>query len=501
MGDLTADVIAGLGRLKVTQGARAGEALAILPWQRRFIRGVVRSRTAALSVSRGAGKTTLCAALAVAGLVGPLRQARGEVIAVAASFPQARILFEHVAAFMAPAVAAKPTRFRVQDSASRAAIEDKATGCRLRCIASDPRRAHGLAPVVVLADEPAQWPESTGERMVAALRTAAGKVPGSRFVALGTRPARREHWFERMLAGGADYAQTHAARPDDPPFRRRTWARANPSLNHLPDLEAAIRAEAAEARRDPSMLAAFKALRLNQGVADTEQSTLLDAATWELIEGEAERAGPHCWGVDLGTSAAQSAVAAYWPATGRLEAVAAFPSAPTFAERGLRDGVGSLYARCAERGELIACGGEAVDVAALCRAALKRFGRPAALAADRWREAELRDALDAAGVPPAALELRGQGFKDGGEDVRTFRRACLDGRVVPARSLLLRSAMGEARVALDPAGNAKLAKGTEGQRRLRARDDAAAAAIAAVSLGVRRELRPAPRVRYRGLIG
>ena len=49
------------------------------------------------------------------------------------------------------------------------------TGARVRCIGSDPRRAHGLAPVLVLADEPAQWPDTTGERMVAALRTAAGK--------------------------------------------------------------------------------------------------------------------------------------------------------------------------------------------------------------------------------------------------------------------------------------------------------------------------------------
>ena len=43
------------------------------------------------------------------------------------------------------------------------------TGARVRCIGSDPRRAHGLAPVLVLADEPAQHPETTGERMVAAL--------------------------------------------------------------------------------------------------------------------------------------------------------------------------------------------------------------------------------------------------------------------------------------------------------------------------------------------
>ena len=42
---------------------------------------------------------------------------------------------------------------------------------------SDPRRAHGLRPFLVLADEPAQWPPATGEKMISALRTGLGKVP------------------------------------------------------------------------------------------------------------------------------------------------------------------------------------------------------------------------------------------------------------------------------------------------------------------------------------
>ena len=92
-----------------------------------------------------------------------------------------------------------------------ASITHRQTGASVRVLGSDPRRAHGLAPVLVLCDEPAQWPESTGERMVAALRTAAGKQPTCRFVALGTRPAEPTHWFEKMLTGGADFAMSFAA--------------------------------------------------------------------------------------------------------------------------------------------------------------------------------------------------------------------------------------------------------------------------------------------------
>ena len=488
-----------LSDLTVSQGRRAGEAFKVLPWQSRFIPGAFAPgvQSAALSVARGNGKTALLSGIAAATLDGPLAVPRGETVIAASSFEQARIAFEHVLAFMGDKLD-DGKRWRCWDTAQQARIEDRQTGARVRCIGSDPRRAHGLAPVLVLADEPAQWPETTGERMVAALRTAAGKQPHSRFVALGTRPADAEHWFAKMLAGSADYAQTHAAGPDDPQFHKRTWAKANPSLGHMPDLEAAIRAEAAQARRDPSLLAALGALRLNLGTEDAEVQTLLGTLLWQEIEGEAERVGPVVWGVDLGTSAAQSAIAGYWPETGRLECFAAFPAEPSLADRGLRDGVGRLYSECSRRGELLTLGQRSADIFALLQAALERFGRPSRIVADRWREAELRDALDKAGVPLAAFEVRGMGFKDGAEDVRAFRKGCADGRVTPVPSLLLRSAMSEARTVSDPAGNAKLCKGSQGGRRVRARDDAAAAAILAVAAGARQPVKPRTRWRYRG---
>ena len=236
------DLIRYLSGLTVSQGRLAGWPLTVLPWQRRFVRGAfaLGVQSAGLSVARGNGKTVLLSGIAAATLDGPLMVPRGETVIVASSFEQGRIAFEHVAAFMGDALRDRK-RWRVWDTAQLARIENLDTGARVRCIRSDPRRAHGLAPVLVLPDEPAQWPESTGERMVAALRTAAGKQPHSRFVALGTRPADETHWFAKMLAGGADYAQCHAAKPDDPKIHKRSWAKANPSLPAMPDLLAAIR--------------------------------------------------------------------------------------------------------------------------------------------------------------------------------------------------------------------------------------------------------------------
>ena len=196
-----------LSSLTVSQGRRAGQAFTVLPWQSRLVRGGFARdvQSTALSIGRGNGKTALLSGIAAATLDGPLAVPRGETVIVASSFEQARIAFEHVIAFMGDRLDDK-RRWLIWNTAQQARIEDRQTGARVRCIGSDPRRAHGLAPVLVLADEPAQWPETTGERMVAALRTAAGKQPHSRFVALGTRPADAEHWFSKMLAGGADYA-------------------------------------------------------------------------------------------------------------------------------------------------------------------------------------------------------------------------------------------------------------------------------------------------------
>ena len=249
----------------------------------------------------------------------------------------------------------------------------------------------------------------------------------------------------------------------------------------MPDLAARIAREAKEARADPALQPAFKALRLNLGTSDTERATLLHAESWLRAEGDVPREGQLVFGVDLGGTAAMSAIAACWADSGRLECIAALPSIPTLAERERSDGVPEgLYTRCEHEGTLCTLGGRTVPVEALLEMAVERFGRPAAIVCDRWRIGELVDAISALGLD-VPLVSRGMGFRDGAEDVRRFRTAILEGMVRPTASLLLRLAMREAVVVTDPAGNAKLAKATEGGRRRRARDDAVAAAILAAA--------------------
>ena len=253
----------------------------------------------------------------------------------------------------------------------------------------------------------------------------------------------------------------------------------------LPSLRAKIKAEAEAARRDGVLLQSFKSLRLNMGLADTVSGVLLEADVWETIEAEAQREGPYVLGLDLGGSTAQSAACAFYPASGRLDGFALFPESPDLATRATNDGVGNLYSECHRRGELLLAGDQVSDIGALLSEALDRWGRPAAIASDRFKKAELIQHLNALDFPTADLVLRGMGWRDGAEDVRAFQQAALSGHLTPVKSLLMRASMAEARLVGDVAGNWKLAKGSEGGRRSRAKDDVVAAAILAVAVGRR----------------
>ena len=489
-------VIKYLSKLRVTQGPRAGQQFKVLPWEKEFIRGFLKVDISALSVARGNGKTSLLAAVGTAALSGPLARPRGEVLLVAGSFDQAKISFDHILNFLP----SNNERYRVQDSANNASILDKETGCTLRCSGATARLLHGRAPHLILADEPSAWLHTQTEKIVSAIVTSMGKHDDGRVVFLGTRPGSESHFFQKMLDGGAAFSACYAATKqlyENKPFLLSTIRKANPSLDWMPDLKKAILKDAERAKKDESLLPSYLALRLNAGVSDVLESVLLEAGTWQRIEGNAEAKGPTVWGVDLGGSAAAkfNLLPVSWPRTGRLEAVSAFPEHPTLKTRGTKDGVASLYEQCHRRGELIVAGQFTTDVKELLRVALARWGKPSQIVCDRYREADLREALGKAGIPLCRLIFRGQGFRDGAQDVRDFRKACLDGNVVPVKSLLIRSAMAVARTVSDVSGNAKLAKTGQGKRP-GARDDAAAATILAIASGTREPPRPSQPVKY-----
>ncbi|WP_372615331.1 terminase TerL endonuclease subunit [Aquicoccus sp.] len=213
------------------------------------------------------------------------------------------------------------------------------------------------------------------------------------------------------------------------------------------------------------------------------RDNLLTPDEWQACETAdlPPREGGVVIGIDLGGSASMTAAAFYWPKTGRLEAVATFPSQPSLIDRGQADGVAGRYVEMQDRAELTVLGDKTVPVSPWLIEVLRHVEDQPILAMtmDRWKQAELGEAIDRAGIR-APLVWRGMGFRDGGEDCDRFRRAAFDGNVKERPSLLLRSAFADAVCLRDPANNLKI-----GKARSMGRIDAAAATVLAVAEGAR----------------
>lgn len=499
-------------RLTIPSGPLEGDrfGLHLQPFQSRFIARAFAAgtRQGFLSVPRGNAKSTLGAAIAAAAFLAPRYKAggSGEVVLAAQSFSQARGIGRDSKAMIRGLLGAdwfaatgRAGWLRVRDNAQTFELEDAATGSRLVARGAREDLLHGAKVALVVFDELGVG-RGDAEQRFRTLTGALGKIEGARVLGLGTRPREEEHWYERLLSGGSArgafpaegrYVQVHAAAAKANIWHRRTWWRCNPLAACSEVLAAEIAGAAAEARDDPSAEADFRYAKLNQGFeAGVEDSNLLiGAARWRpvLTDELPPAVGPWVGGLDLGGTAALSALAALWPETGRVEVLVMAGSEPSPAVRGRRDGVGGAYVEAVRSGELLLSAGLLPRPDELLRAAVERWGLPAALAADRYRQGEVFDALNRAMLPEEfGLDLRGLGFLHANEDVRAFRRAVFEDRIAVSRGakLLTRSVAG-ARTLSDPAGNVKLAVRSQAGRRKRHRDDAAVALVLACGLAAR----------------
>jgi phage terminase large subunit-like protein len=265
---------------------------------------------------------------------------------------------------------------------------------------------------------------------------------------------------------------------------------ANPGSKHgIGPTMTRLKEDAALAlARGGSALSRFRLLSRNERVAEDNRDALLDLNEWLNCETAdlPPRQGQVVIGLDQGQSASMSAVAFFWPEPGRLEAWGAFGTVPTLEARGQVDAVGDLYSQMHKRKELALMGQKTVPLVEWLRRVLAHVEgeQVAAIVADRFKQAEISDGLAELGNR-APVIWRGMGFKDGSSDVEAFRRYVFDGKLHVSESLLMRHAIGEAAVFIDPVGNSKIVKG-----RSMGRIDAACAAVLAVAEGARIMGRP-----------
>lgn len=489
-----------LHSLSIPEGPNAGKLVSLAPFQRQFIEGALAPDTAAaiLSIGRGNGKSAITAGLGLGGLVGIWdRQPRREIIAAARTRDQGRIIWDFVAGFAAT-LPLEIQRQLIYRRAPRLEIEYTGDGGGhvLRVIAADGKSALGGAPTMAILDERGHWALDRGDELEHALLSGLGKRSGRAFL-ISTSASDDTHpfsrWIDDPLPG--TYVQEHRPAPGLPADDPDSLLIANPGAPHgigssLEWLEAQAKRAIA---RGGSSLTSFRLYNRNERVSGESRDMLLTPDEWLACETDMlpPRQGSVVIGIDLGGSASMTAAAFYWPETGRLECLGTFPSQPSLLDRGQADGVAGRYVEMHERGELTVLGDKTVPVAPWLVEVMHHVeGQTvAALTMDRYKQAELSEALNRAGVR-APCVWRGQGFRDGGEDCERFRRATFDGLVKARPSLLLRSAFADAVCLRDPANNLKLAKA-----RSMGRIDAAAASVLAVAQGARIAAQPQAKAR------
>jgi len=476
--------------LKIPTGPLAGKPMKLAKFQKQFIRGALdkKTNTAVWSIGRGNAKSALAAAIGLGELLGKWdAQPQREILIGAKTRDQARVSWDYLAGFARslPEEEQEQLTFR---RAPRLEIEYEGDGGGhiVRAIAADGKGILGTSPTLVIMDERGHWPLDRGNELEHALMSGLGKR-GGRALIISTSAADDAHPFSKWLDEEQEgvYVQEHRPAPGLPADDLESLLLANPGAKHgIGSNVDWLQAQARRAiSRGGSTLTSFRLYNRNERVSGETRDVLLTVDEWLSCEVSElpERKGSVVIGIDLGGSASMTAAAFYWPETGRLECLGTFPSNPTLLDRGQNDSVGNRYVEMQDRGELSTLGDQTVPVAPWLTQVMKQVEGEtvACLAMDRYKQAELGEAIDRAGIRSPVV-WRGQGFKDGGEDCERFRRAAYDGNVQTSPSLLLRSAFADAVCLRDPANNLKLAKA-----RSTGRIDAAAATVIAVAEGAR----------------
>lgn len=483
------DALAFLEGLRVSEGPKAGEKLRLAEFQKAFVRGALdpENMVAVWSIARGNSKTATSAGIALGATMGIWdQQPKRDTILAARNRDQAKVAFNFITGFIEGLPPAKRKRFAIRRG-SRLEVEYSGQGGGIaRCVAADGKSLLGGASTLAILDEKAAHDPAKGATLENAILSGLGKRNGKALIISTAAPDdinAFSRWCDSPPPG--TYVQVHAAAPGLPADDLDSLLVANPGASE--GIGASPEWLIASARRaisrGGSALSSFRNLNRNERVSTDTRSVLVTTDQWLACETDdlPPREGEMVLGLDLGGSSSMTAIVAMWPRTGRMEAWGAFPGSPSLEDRGANDSVGTRYREMAERSELLQMGAKVVDIAAFLTYSVERLENYpiAQLVCDRFRQAELLEALSKTSLRIAPT-WRGQGWASSGPDTELFRQWVFDARIRCKPSLLMRSALSEAVVQIDPTGAAKIAKG-----RSLARVDAAAAAILAVSHGSR----------------
>ena len=297
----------------------------------------------------------------------------------------------------------------------------------IQFVASDKQTTgHSLEANIVLFDELGRTMERD-RPMVNALKQALA-ISNGKFLAISPQyqsPIQREH---RELAKEADYAVYihHGADESDDPFDEEVWAKADPGLGTIKALEY-MKLRKQEAEVSEANLPDFLAAELNLPY-EPEKMSIVTVNEWILVYNDKRLENePVYLGVDLGGSASMSCVTAIGIESGQCRFWGAWPNYRDLPERARSDGVGNLYQRMIDVGELSLYQGRRTPVGAFLRDVIDELVASGCqirlIAGDWYREAEFWEVLTSEGLANKGVIMRVGSGKDGSYDVRAFQEA------------------------------------------------------------------------------
>lgn len=466
-----ARVIAFLEFLPITSGMHAGKKFKLRPWQKKIIEGIYATgkngkrivRQALFTVPRKNGKSQIASGLALAHLVGPEAESRGQVFSAASDRDQASIIFREMKAIIL-AVPEFAQRVIIRDFGKQ--IEDTVTGSTYIALSSDARKAHGLSPSFMVYDELAQAPN---RHLYDNLTTGTGARAEPLMVVISTQSSDPHHVMSELTEYGRKvrdglisdptfYPAIYEAPADADPWDEAVWHDCNPALGDFRSLEE-MRQFAAQAKRIPAKEAAFRNLYLNQAV-DPDQR-FISSGDWEACAGAVDLAslrGRPCWGgLDLSSTTDLTALVLYFPEDGGAVLPFFWVPGDNIEAREDRDRV--PYGLWSRQKHIEALPGRAIDklAVALRLGELSGMFDIQGVAYDRWRIEDLKKILADEGID-ITLKDWGQGFKDMGPAVDALETAILEGKLQHGGHPVLTWCCSNAVVQVDPAGARKIAK-------------------------------------------
>jgi phage terminase large subunit-like protein len=469
-----------INQLTHTKGPFAGQPFKLRPWQEKQIirplftvnkaTGLRQYRTCLLMMPRKNGKTELCAALAIDGLLFD-GEIGGEIYSAANDKDQAALCF-NVAAQMIRNDPELAAACEIVDSQKR--IVHRKSGSFYRAISAEAYSKHGFNASRVIYDE---LHAAATRDLWDVLASSTGARAQPLVIAISTAGYDRNSILWELY----QHAKRVLDAPEiDPTFLpiiweapieadwkdEKVWRKANPALGDFRSLEE-LRSACARAQEIPAQENAFRRLYLNQWTEQDARWIAMDAwlACQASIDG-AELLGRKCYvGLDLSTTTDLTAAVAVFPdesGPGCSVLAQFFCPQERIQTRVVRDRV--PYDEWARRGFLLATPGPTIDYE-LVRAHLldwqQRF-EVRMVAYDPWNAVDLVSRLEK--IDGFTCVKMRQGKATLSAPSKALEKAILEKTIRHDGHPILKWNIGNASIDMDNAGNIQPSKAKSTER-------------------------------------